>query len=174
MRFFFFREHFNVQLLFGFPAAPPCSEGLDIGIVLDKSKSVRIRNLKEVMKFLKNLIKKFHPAPDADHFGFITFNKKANLVFNFADSEYHDKDALLAKIDNEPMKLLYGTRTDLALKMARDELFTATGGDRPDKPNVMLVITDGKPTHPKKDFDFKAFADEIAKDFKVSILMLFH
>ena len=160
-------------MFFGFPVVPACKEGLDIGIVLDKSKSVTIRNLKIVIDFLGHLVKEFHTAPDADHFGFITFNKEANLLFDFADSEYYDKDALLAKIDNEPIKLAYKTRTDLALKMARDELFTPSGGDRPDKPNVMLVITDGKPTHPKKDFDFKAFADEIAKDFKVSILMLF-
>ena len=163
-------------MFFGFPVAPACKEGLDIGIVLDKSKSVKINNLKIVINFLKNLVKEFHPAPDADHFGFITFNKKASLVFDFADSEYHDKDALQAKISNEPIKLGWETRTDLALIMARDELFTAAGGDRPDKPNVMLVITDGKPTHPNnpnKHFDFKAFADEISKDFKVSILMLF-
>ena len=62
------------------------------------------------------------------------------------------------------------TRTDLALLEARDKLFTNAGGDRPDKPNVMIFLTDGKPTPPKmnKDFDFKAFAEKIAKDFKVS------
>ena len=118
-----------------------------------------------------DLVKQFDPSPDADHFGFITFHNKANLVFKFADSQYHDKNALFQKIASEPIKLELETRTDLALKMARDELFTAVGGDRPDKPNVMIVLTDGKPTHPNKKFDFKGFAEGISKEFKVSILI---
>ncbi|KAL9951960.1 hypothetical protein ACROYT_G044721 [Oculina patagonica] len=145
---------------------PPCAAGLDIGIVLDKSKSVKIPNLKIVMNFLGNLVKKFNPAPEADHFGFVTFNKKANLVFNFADSQYHNKDALLEKIANEPIELQLQTRTDLALSLTRDKMFTPAAGDRKENPNVMIMLTDGKPTHPKKDFDFKAFADDISEDFK--------
>jgi len=145
---------------------PPCTAGLDIGIVLDKSKSVGNSNLRLVIEFLENLVGKFNPSSDADHFGLITFNKKAQMVFKFASSEYHDKAALLKKIGSEPIQLNFQTRTDLALKMARDELFTEAGGDRPDKPNVMIVLTDGKPTHPNNAFDFEAFADDIAKDFK--------
>ena len=152
---------------FGFPSAPPCTAGLDIGILLDKSMSVKEDNLILVIEFLKKLIKHFDPAPDGDHFGFITFNNKANMVFDFANSEYHDKDALLAKIASEPIVLKWKTRTDLALKMANDTLFTMEGGERPDKPNVMIVLTDGKPT-PPTGFDFEAFAVGIAKEFKVT------
>ena len=65
------------------------------------------------------------------------------MSFKLGDSRYRDKDALLQKMANEPMVLQYQTRTDLALIMARDEMFTEAGGDRPDKPNVMIVLTDG-------------------------------
>ena len=149
--------------------APPCTAGLDVAIVLDKSQSVKLGNLEKVITFLGKLVGNFDPAPEADHFGLITFNKKAQLSFKFGDSQYHNKDALLKKIANEPMVLQYQTRTDMALLMARDEMFTEAGGDRPDKPNVMIVLTDGKPTNPDEDFDFKAFSKEISKDFKVSI-----
>ena len=93
-------------------------------------------------------------------------------MFDFSNSDYHDNKTLQTKIASEPIKLEYETRTDLALLMARDDLFTQAGGDRPDKPNVMIVLTDGKPTKPKgqKNFDFKTFAEGISKDFKVSIL----
>ena len=50
------------------------------------------------------------------------------MVFKFADSQYHDKNELLEKIVEEPRKLELQTRTDLALKMARDQLFTEEGG----------------------------------------------
>ena len=65
------------------------------------------------------------------------------MSFKLGDSRYRDKDALLQKIAKKPMVLQYQTRTDLALIMARDEMFTEAGGDRPDKPNVMIVLTDG-------------------------------
>ena len=151
--------------------ALPCTAGLDIAIVLDKSKSVKLPNLEKAITFIGDLVKTFHPAPDKDHFGFITFHEKAQMVFKFADSQYHDENALLQKIAEEPRKLELYTRTDLALIMARDQLFTEEGGDRPDKPNVMIVLTDGRPTKPKgdKSFNFKEFADKIAEDFKVSL-----
>lgn len=151
---------------------PPCSAGLDVGIVLDKSKSVKINNLRTVIKFLGKLVEQFNTGPDGDHFGFITFNKEANVVFSFADSQFHDKDELLNKIAKEPIKLDKETRTDLALTVANEELFSTAGGDRPDKPSVMMFFTDGRPTHPSKAFDFKAFAEEIAQDFKVGILIV--
>ncbi|XP_078352817.1 coadhesin-like [Oculina patagonica] len=145
---------------------PPCTAGLDVALVLDKSSSIKKRDLQTAIDFLGELVEEFNPAPDGDHFGFITFNMKANLIFNFADSEFHDKDALLEKIASEPITTKRGTRTDLALIMPFDELFTEAGGDRPDKPNVMIVLTDGKPRRPGKPLDFETFAKEIAKDFE--------
>lgn len=144
-----------------------CAEVLDIGILLDKSKSIGPVNLELVINFLGELIKKFNVTTDGDHFGLITFNSKANLVFNFSNSNYYDKDALLDKIASEPIKMTFKTRIHLALAMARDELFTEEGGDRPDIPNVMIVLTDGKHRQPDKSFDFMAFVEVIADDFKV-------
>ena len=43
------------------------------------------------------------------------------------------------------------TRIDLALLQAKNELFNSSAGDRKDKQNVLLVITDGKP-FPAKTF----------------------
>ena len=153
-----------------FFAAPPCIAGLDIGIVLDKSQSIDKKNLERVIEFLADLVRKFNPAPDGDHFGLITFDKFARLVFNFSDSEYYNLDSLEKKIENEPTeKAEYlGTRTDRALIMARDKLFTEAGGDRQNSPNVMLVLTDGKPYGLPKNRNFTVFSKNIVKDFKVS------
>ena len=152
-------------------AAPSCTAGLDIGILWDKTKSVDEGELKKVITFLKDLVNKFKPAPDEDHFGLITFQgKTATLVFDFAASEFYNKSILVDKINREPTKKArhWGTRTDLALELARDKLFTKAGGDRPDKPNVMLVLTDGKPFGLPKDRNFAEFAKSISSDFQVS------
>ena len=95
-------------------------------------------------------------------------------MFKFADSRYYDKDALKTKISSEPARSDEPgytedpppghTRTDEALKKARDELFTVAGGDRSDKPNVMVVLTDGKP-NPMHKFD--NIIGQLTKDFKV-------
>ena len=153
-----------------FFAAPPCIAGLDIGIVLDKSRSINKENLERVIEFLADLVRKFNPAPDGDHFGLITFDKFTRLEFNFSDSEYYNLDSLEKKIESEPTEKAkgYGTRTDLALIMARDELFTQAGGDRQNSPNVMLVLTDGKPFGLPENRNFSVFSKNIVKDFKVS------
>ena len=158
-----------------FFAAPPCIAGLDIGIVLDKSRSINKENLERVIKFLADLVRKFNPAPDGDHFGLITFDKFARLVFNFSDSEYYNLDSLKKKIESEPTEEAedVGTRTDLALIMARDELFTEAGGDRQNSPNVMLVLTDGTPYNLPKYRKFAVFSKKIVKDFEVSTCYIF-
>ena len=158
-----------------FFAAPPCIAGLDIGIVLDKSRSIDEENLERVIEFLADLVGKFNAAPDGDHFGLITFDKDARLVFNFSDSEYYNLDSLEKKIESEPTeKAKYvGTRTDLALIMARDQLFTEAGGDRKNSPNVMLVLTDGHPYGLPKHSNFTVFSKNILKDFEVSAYYIF-
>ena len=158
-----------------FFAAPPCIAGLDIGIVLDKSQSINKKNLERDIEFLAHLVRKFNPAPDGDHFGLITFDKVARLVFNFSDSEYYNLDSLEKKIESEPTeKAEYvGTRTDRALIMARDQLFTEAGGDRQNSPNVMLVLTDGKPYGLPENRNFTVFSKDILNVFKVSTCYIF-
>ena len=109
----------------------------------------------------------YNPSPEVDHFGLITFNNLANLEFNF--NQFLTKEAVLKEIAEEPLELDQETRTDLVLIMAKDQLFNPAGGDRPDKPDILFIFTDGKPTHPQRNFNFTAFAEEIAKDFKASI-----
>jgi len=140
---------------------PPCKAGLDIALVVDKSSSISKNNLKKAAEFLKDLVDKFNPGPEEDHFGLITFSRKANTEFTFADSDYQDKETLKQGIANSLVKPGRGTRTDLAMRAAL-ELFQ---GDRPSKPNIMIVLTDGKP-HGLRKTTFEEFAKEIAKSFE--------
>ena len=100
-----------------------------------------------------DLVAKFNPAPYGDHFGFITFSKNARLVFSFADSQYHDMDPLLEKIASEPIITKRGTGTHKALGVAGEQLFTVAGGDRPDMPNVVILLTDGRPDNLNKTIE---------------------
>ncbi|XP_020625289.1 coadhesin-like [Orbicella faveolata] len=148
------------------PCPPPCSAGLDIGIVLDKSRSVNIRNLKKIIASLAELVDRFEPGPDKDHFGLVTFNRRAYTEFTFSDETLYRKETLKKKISEIPLTLALQTRTDLAMKEARDNLFSPSGGDRPEKPNIMIFLTDGRPTNQPRDF--ATFAAEFYKDSKVA------
>ena len=135
--------------------------------MLDKSKSVKIGNLKKVISSLAELVDKFEPGPDKDHFGLITFNREAVTEFTFSDKSLYNKENLKKRIEQIPLTLEFQTRTDRALEAARDVLFSPSGGDRPANPNVMIMLTDGKPTHQRQDF--ATFAADYHKDPKVYI-----
>ena len=133
------------------------------------------------MSFLVDLVDNFDPSPDGDHFGLVTFNRKATTEFTFADRRLYSSDALKARIREIPLKLSLQTRTDLAMKAARDNLFSPKGGDRPDNPDIMIMLTDGKPTRQPEDFgvfaarfhqDPKVTFNKLTSVFHASVLLL--
>lgn len=143
----------------------PCEAGLDIGIVLDKSLSVKQQNLQNVILNLRDLINKSNPAPAADHFGLITFHNQPTLAFDFKDSTFYNKTALLNRIGQEPIAMKRWTRIDMALDMANRTLFSSQGGHRPGKRSLMIVFTDGVQA-PKGGKKLQAFVDKMIKDLE--------
>ena len=86
---------------------------------------------------------------------------------------YQNEQKLKTLIDQKFKNIArnWGTRIDKAQKLARDKLFTPSGGDRPGATNVMLIFTDGKPTGFKKS-DFTPFTElrsglEVKNNFPV-------
>lgn len=146
-------------------AEKSCEAGLDIGIVLDKSLSVKQQNLQNVILNLRDLISKSNPAPAADHFGLITFHNQPTLAFDFKDSTFYNKTALLNRIGQEPIAMKRWTRIDMALDMANRTLFSSQGGHRPGKRSLMIVFTDGVQA-PKGGKKLQAFVDKMIKDLE--------
>ena len=144
-----------------------CEAGLDIRIVLDKPLSVKQQNLQNAILNLRDMINKSNPAPDADHFGLITFNNQPTLAFGFKDSTFYNKTALLNRIGQEPIAMKRWTRIDMALDMANRTLFSSQGGHRTEKPSLMIVFTDGVQA-PKGGEKLKAFVDKMIKDLEAS------
>ena len=61
-------------------------------------------------------------------------------------------DAIRSKAESLP-HIQGGTRTDRALELAAEDFFGwEDSGDRPDKPNVLLVLTDGDTNEGSKPF----------------------
>ena len=80
-------------------------------------------------------------SPGGTHMGLIVYNKRAKTLSTLNDSAKQSPQAI--KTELEPEERGWGTNTDRALEEAVN-MFTPENGDRPDKPNVLIVITDGK------------------------------
>ena len=102
------------------------------------------------------VVDEFDVSPDGTHMGIITFTQNANLLFDFTASTYHNPQAIKNEV-SKVTKLYPNTRTDKALMLANSSLFTASGGDRPDKPNLLFVFTDGKPYPTTKKSGYEPF-----------------
>ena len=120
----------------------PCEKGIDLGIIVDRSKSVGKDNYVKVKENLKTFVDNFNITPNGTHVSFIFFADKPLHLFNLTDLKYYSNQAVKDRIDKLSDKRVYGTRTDLALMKAHDDLFTS-GQDRKYRPNVLLVFTDG-------------------------------
>ena len=137
-----------------------CTIALDLGVAVDVSTSVKERNLQPLRDALYSLVNVSDISSNGTHMGLILFGGRAELRFNFSDAKFHNPAAIREEI-SEVKNLISGTRTHNAMVLANKKLFTSAGGDRPDKRNVLLVLTDGKPKG-KKDFT------QVTGDLKVS------
>lgn len=62
-----------------------------------------------------------------------------------------------------------GTRTDKALELAAKEFFGyERSGDRPDQPNVLIVLTDGNTNRGSKPFGQVTPSLDVSETFKTS------
>ena len=88
-------------------------------------------------------------APGATHFGLIVYNIQATIIVRFNEIAKQDPP-VIKDILEATTKLRGRTFTDRALRKAGEELFTTRAGDRPNKTDVLVVLTDGK-TNPKSE-----------------------
>ena len=100
-------------------------------------------------------------GPDATHVGYILFAKTANLLNTFADTEYYSRENVHSLLTSIPDHLQGSTFIDRALIKANDSLFTPMGGDRPEAPNVLVLMTDGRTNKASRPFS------EIVPSFRV-------
>ena len=118
------------------PPPPDCftfSDPTDIGFILDSSSSVNDDNFIKQKEFVKNIIKQFPVGIDQTQAGIIKYGDNAETGINFF--EFFTKVDLFNAIDSLEHSKDSSSRLDLALKMARDELFDASRGARGDEVN---------------------------------------
>ena len=137
---------------------PDSSCTLDLGLVVDTTRSIKETNIPLLKKGLVDLVKQFTVAEDETHVSLETFDDESVIHNFFKDSDYYSEEAALALIDNSIDELSKPTRLDLALEKANEEMFTEESGDRPGVRSVMVLFTDGR-SHPRLTDVEKYLAD---------------
>ena len=107
---------------------------MDIGFVLDASGSVE-EHYKKEKRFVQQLATAFDISKEGSRAGVIQFSDDAELSIPL--SAYTDAESFNMAVEKLSYPM-YRTRIDLALKMARDELFDPKNGARPDKKKVWV------------------------------------
>lgn len=125
---------------------------LDLGLLVDTTKSIQEVNIPKLVAALKNLVQKFDITGDGTHVSLETFSKQATLHNKFNDEQYHGEDAILELISNSVNNLAQPTRLDKALRLAKDEMFKEASGQRPGVRSAMVLYTDGRSHPDTEDF----------------------
>ena len=118
--------------------------------MVDRTNSVGEGNFTLAKGFLVEVTNALNIGPDATHTGFIVFAREPEVLNTFADSEYYSNQKVQELIEAIPVRLGSRTFIDRALNASRYSLFTEQGGDRPDVPNLLVLITDGR-TNPASE-----------------------
>ena len=118
-----------------------CNDALvDIVFVVDASTSVTEFNFLVMKDFLKDFLFKANIDDGNVRVGVIIYSTEDYLQFHL--NAYNSKFDLFTAIDDIPYRF-GSTNTADALETMWSEMYTPQNGDRPDVPNVAIVITDG-------------------------------
>ena len=121
------------------------SAALDIAIVIDRTRSIGPANYDRMLNSVKKFISKFDVGENETHFAIVTYAGNAEIRVNLTDTKYYSQEALNQLIQEMKSKdrLSMPTRTDKAIRMVCEHVFVPENGDRPESPNVMILLTDG-------------------------------
>lgn len=119
-----------------------CTNDADIGFILDSSGSIWEHYDKEKF-FLNSLVESFGLGSTKSRASVITFSYYSVLSIKFND--FFDINVFKTAVNKIPL-MRSVTLMDKALRLAQREMFKTANGARPDKPKVLVLLTDGEQT----------------------------
>ncbi|CAH1779211.1 unnamed protein product [Owenia fusiformis] len=136
------------------PKVPLC--GIDMMIAVDISCSITPMDKLKVRSFLQRLASSLPIGRSKTQLGIVSFDAEVHdvLWLNTAIRSIRAIQAIhRMKLEQKNRKKECGTATYDALTKIKEEYFTEDRGDRKNKPNVVLVVTDGKTVPPERAVD---------------------
>ncbi|XP_078375647.1 uncharacterized protein LOC144658999 isoform X2 [Oculina patagonica] len=132
------------------PPPKPCKEHLDVGVIIDSSNSISTGDYSIARRYIIQLAERLDISEAGTHMAILLYSWEAHTWHRFTDAQSINK--IRSKANDLP-HIRGGTRTDRALELAAEDFFGwEDSGDRPDKPNVLIVLTDGDTNEGSKPF----------------------
>jgi len=122
------------SLLFSAPPPPGCfniGDSADVGFIMDSSKSVNEEDFNRQKEFIIKILEQFEIGPKQTQAAVIKYGESAEVEISFDD--YYTLGALKQSVSGIKHDLARESRLDLALKLARDDMFTKRNGARTDE-----------------------------------------
>merc|ERR1712168_1577642 len=146
-----------------------CWKNFDIGFIMDDSGSITPDSYNKEKRFIVQLVKHFHIGRSKSRVGLIQFSRKARLSIKL--NRFDNVDAFSTEV-LRAKQMKQSTRIDLALKLARDELFTENNGGRKEKEKVIILITDGIQSKESGYTEPELIANDIRRKFKAHVFVV--
>ncbi|CAH1774630.1 unnamed protein product, partial [Owenia fusiformis] len=138
------------------PITIDCSDAIDIVFAVDTSCSISDADKDRIRTFMTEIARAFFLSPSIENDGVqmaaLTFNKGTQHVAFLSDVRNPDK--LIQSIETMNLtEVDCTTHTFAALERMTNLYFTPERGDRPDAPNIVILLSDGvtKPSGRTKD-----------------------
>lgn len=142
-------------MLFGFAVLTLYVDGvfsreciLDVAFLLDGSGNVRMKNWYMMLQFVQTFERQVNFGKMETRIGVISYGREATM--NIELNKYDKPTAFEQAVANIPFK---GEKTNAAigLRALRTLMFVKSNGDRPDVPNVAILLTDTASQHNVKE-----------------------
>ncbi|CAG2247116.1 unnamed protein product [Mytilus edulis] len=114
----------------------------DIVFLVDRSGSVKIQNFRRGLNFIKDFAKHYTIGHNNVQIGVVTFANTVRKEIGL--NQYSNRQALNTAMDRIQYDDVHGTHTSTALQYILDHSFNNKSGERPNVPNFLIVITDGR------------------------------
>jgi Mg-chelatase subunit ChlD len=139
---------------------------MDLAFVVDSSKSIDPSlEWPKVLNFVSRVIGKIDLGSNRTRVSIVKYGSTATVVYQL-DSVYN-KPLLQEYVMGIPY-LGDGTNTGLALQVLRENVFNVTKGDRPNVPNVAVIITDGQ----SYSINHTAREAQLARDAGIRLIVI--
>ncbi|XP_021369797.1 uncharacterized protein LOC110460910 isoform X2 [Mizuhopecten yessoensis] len=115
----------------------------DIVLLLDESSSIGQDNFFIMARFVNDIIEQLNIGEDSIHLGVATFSSQGH--FGFSLDRYYDQSAMtdfVTQLANQYGDKS-GTNVTAGLELVQSQIFDDSG-NRPDVPDVILLLTDGE------------------------------
>jgi len=121
-------------------------------VILDATNSVGRFNFNISKKFAIALVNSMTIAPGASHLALMVYNIHPTMLVSFNEADKQDPSVIKGILQGTE-ELKGRTFTDRAIKLAGEKMFTTEEGERPDKADVLIILTDGRTNKDSEPYD---------------------